>query len=245
MATVTAAQRVFAITELTERNLSQGLRSAELFAMKTVNHRMLEIITNSTPLQKQMFLLHTHDGTGTTMGTSLNPSLVQLCKRFPKHIRLAYQKVVGISAGWVFKITVGHSAACAADIVDASRALLQSLTTKSAGLAATMVASVPLRLLGKIELWCERNPPLDKSVREFEIDPCTTLEGLISTFAIELDGLVRERMESLASEIQECEVRLKASKAAFEAVKPRERIRRQYLVPIGASLEDALSLDVE
>ncbi|OQO00650.1 hypothetical protein B0A48_13140 [Cryoendolithus antarcticus] len=150
MTNIPAAQRVFAITELTERILSQGLRSAELFALKAVNHRMLDIITNSSPLQKLMFLLHTHDGTDAMMRTCLNPSLVQLRKRLPEYIRLAYQKNVGVGAGWVFKITVGHSTACAAELIDASRALLQSLTIKSTGLAATLIASAPLLLIGSI-----------------------------------------------------------------------------------------------
>nr|OQO32332.1 hypothetical protein B0A51_00391 [Rachicladosporium sp. CCFEE 5018] len=245
MATITAALRVFANTELTERILSQGLRSAELFAVKTVNRRMLEIITNSTPLRKQIFLLHTHDGADATMRTSLNPSLVQLCKRFPKYIRLAYHKGVGIGAGWVFKITVGHSTSCAAELVDASRALLQSLTIKSTGLAATLIASAPLRLTGKIDFWCERDHPLNKIVYEFELNPCTTLEGLISTFAIELDELVRERTNILASKIQAFELRLEASRATLKAVNARQRIRRQYLVPIYATLEESLSLDAE
>ncbi|KAK6428538.1 hypothetical protein LTR95_015316 [Oleoguttula sp. CCFEE 5521] len=240
-----AAQRVFAITELTERILYKGLRSAELFAMKTANHRMLDVITNSSPLQRLMFLLHTHDGTDATMRTSLDPSLVQLCKHFPKYIRLAYQKGVGIGSGWVFTIIVGHSTACAAELVDASRALLRSLTIKSAGLAATLIATAPLRLTGKIEFWCERDHPLNKMVHEFELDPCTTLEGLISTLATELDEMVRERKNVLASQIQAFEVRLEASRATLKAVNTRQRIRRQYLVPICASLEQSLSLDVE
>ncbi|KAK6437623.1 hypothetical protein LTR95_006185, partial [Oleoguttula sp. CCFEE 5521] len=112
-----------------------------------------------------------------------------------------------IDKHWTFRFTLDKSVTDFAALVDTSKALLESSAVKQSLAARTKIASAPLKLRGEINF--SYSPPSShKSITylqtltcDFDIDPCATLSGLIASFAVELQGLVRQHAKIIGYKV--------------------------------------------
>nr|OQO32331.1 hypothetical protein B0A51_00390 [Rachicladosporium sp. CCFEE 5018] len=149
MSPASAAHMVFAITELTENILSQGLGVAQLFTLRRINRHFHAAITNSLALQQQMFVVHTHDGTDTSRSIRINPLFLHMHMRFPFKIEsFLYKKTTGANGGRRFTLQL-----CSIPFVreTEAKAIHDMARDGTAGVLSAKVYNAPVALSG--ELW--------------------------------------------------------------------------------------------
>nr|OQO29905.1 hypothetical protein B0A51_03501 [Rachicladosporium sp. CCFEE 5018] len=205
---LSAAQRVFGITELAETILQQSVTQRQLLELKLLNHYFHDLITRSTVLRKQMFFVHTHSGTDPSKGIKLNPMLVHLAKPLPHtQLSLVYRDSNATDKRWTFKFTLDKSATDFAALVETSKTLFESSAVKRSLAATTKIASAPLKLGGEINVSYSR-PSSRNSITysqtltcDFDIDPAATLGGLFAILAVKLQKLVMEYAKEIGHEL--------------------------------------------
>ncbi|OQO00651.1 hypothetical protein B0A48_13141 [Cryoendolithus antarcticus] len=168
-AKASAAHQVFAIVELTESILSQGLRAAQLFTLRRVNRHFDRVINDSLPLQQQMFL-----------------------KLFPFETHsFTYKNNTAPGGGWVFVLQLNF-------LPDArSIKAIEKMTAAridSSGVRSTKVANAPLKLSGELVIPI---PGLLQRRKEssFSLRGDASIEGIVAAFTAEVARMMQEALE--------------------------------------------------
>ncbi|KAK6430169.1 hypothetical protein LTR95_013682 [Oleoguttula sp. CCFEE 5521] len=195
-----AAHQVFAIVELTENILNQGIGMAQLFTLRRVNRHFDSVINNSLPVQQKMFVVHTHDGTDKTQPVRFNPLLVHVQKLFPFQVyRFTYKKSAAAGDAWLFSLTLLN---LPRRLSVKAQPILEAARTGSMGVLSTKVASASLKLSGEVIF---RNGGLlqERMDSLLALEGTASLEQMAAAFIKEVGRRIGEENEAIKARGEE------------------------------------------